>query len=86
MKMHALICKLMGLWSIERTLRNWIKYHWKPNGEVELHLGSKGFFTTVFMNLEERDKVFEGGGILPLLSRAIHAAMEGKFLPRERNL
>jgi hypothetical protein len=28
---------------------------------VELHLGSKGFFTKVFMNLEDRDKVFEGG-------------------------
>ena len=42
-------------------LRNWINYQWKPSGEVELHLGSKGFFTTVFMNLEDRDKVFEGG-------------------------
>jgi hypothetical protein len=61
MKMHALICKFMGLWPTERTLRNWIKYQWKPSGEVELHLGSKGFFTTVFMNLEDRDKVFEGG-------------------------
>jgi hypothetical protein len=28
---------------------------------VELHLGSKGFFTIVFMNLEDRDRVFEGG-------------------------
>jgi hypothetical protein len=28
---------------------------------VDLHLGSKGFFTVVFMNLEDRDKVFEGG-------------------------
>jgi hypothetical protein len=61
MKTHALICKFMGLWPTERTLRNWIKYHWKPNGEVELHLGSKGFFTTVVMNLEDRDRVFEGG-------------------------
>ena len=46
---------------MERTLRNWIKYQWNPSGEVELHLGSKGFFTAVFMNLEDRDKVFEGG-------------------------
>ena len=51
----------MGLWPTERTLCNWIKYHWKPNGEVELHLGSKGFFTVVFINLEDRDRVFEGG-------------------------
>jgi hypothetical protein len=61
MKAHELICKFMGLWSTERTLRNWIKYHWKPNGEVELHLGSNGFFTTVFINLGDRDRVFEGG-------------------------
>ena len=61
MKTHALICKFMGLWSKKRTLRNCIKYQWKPSGEVELHLGSKGFFTVVFMNLEDRDKVFEGG-------------------------
>jgi hypothetical protein len=62
MKTHALIYKFMGLWPTERMLRNWIKYQWKPSGEVELHLGSKGFFTIVFMNLEDRDKVFEGGG------------------------
>jgi hypothetical protein len=62
MKTHALICKFMGLWPTERTLCNWIKYQWKPSGEVDLHLGSKGFFTTVFMNLEDRDKIFEGGG------------------------
>jgi hypothetical protein len=60
-KVHALICNFMGLWSTERTLYNWIKYHWNPNGEVELHLGSKGFFTIVFVNLEDRDRVFEGG-------------------------
>jgi hypothetical protein len=61
MKTHALICKFMGLWPTKRTLRNWIKYHWKLNGEVELHLGSKGFFTAVFMNLGDRDRVFKGG-------------------------
>jgi hypothetical protein len=61
MKTHALICKFMGLWPTEKTLRSWIKYQWKPSGEVDLHLGSKGFFTTVFMNLEDRDKIFEGG-------------------------
>jgi hypothetical protein len=54
MKMHALIFKFMGLWPTERNLlHNWIKYQWKPSEEVELHLGSKGFFTTIFMNLED---------------------------------
>jgi hypothetical protein len=42
----------MRLWPTEKALRNWIKYHWKPNGELELHLGSKGFFTAVFINLK----------------------------------
>jgi hypothetical protein len=28
---------------------------------VELHLGSNGFFTTVFIKLGDRDRVFEGG-------------------------
>jgi hypothetical protein len=31
---------------------------------VELHLGSKGFFIAVFMNLEDRNKIFEGGAYL----------------------
>jgi hypothetical protein len=61
MKTDALNCKFMGLWPTERTLHNWIKYQWKPSGEVELHLGSKGFFTSIFMNLEDKDKVFERG-------------------------
>jgi hypothetical protein len=61
MRAHAMICKFMGLWPTEKILRRWIKYHWKPSGEVDLHLGSKGFFTVVFINLEDRDKVFEGG-------------------------
>jgi hypothetical protein len=61
MKMHVLICKFMGLWPTERTLHNWIKYHWNPSGEMELHLGLKGFFKTIFMNLEDMDRVFEGG-------------------------
>jgi hypothetical protein len=61
MKTHALIFKFTGLWPTEKMLCNWIKYHWKSSGEVELHLGLKGFFIVVFMNLEERDKVFEGG-------------------------
>jgi hypothetical protein len=60
-KTQALICKFMVLWPIERTLCNWIKYQWKPSGEVDLHLGSKGLFTIVFMNLKDRHNIFEGG-------------------------
>ena len=30
-------------------------------GSIDLHLGSKGFFTVVFSNIEDKDRVFEGG-------------------------
>lgn len=58
---HAIICKFMGLWPTERALCQWIKQHWRPKGDVKLHLGAKGFFTVVFTNLEDKDKVFNGG-------------------------
>jgi len=51
----------MGLWPTERALCQRIKQHWKPKGDVKLHLGAKGFFTVVFTNLEDKDRVFYGG-------------------------
>lgn len=56
-----IICKFMGLWPIEKALQNWIRYHQKPKGSIDLHLGSKGFFSVVFTNIEDKDRVFEGG-------------------------
>jgi hypothetical protein len=38
----------MGIWTSEKTLVSWIKSKWKPKGQVDLKLGSKGFFTTIF--------------------------------------
>lgn len=58
---YALICKFMGLWPTEKSLNAWIKNHWKPKGDIDLHLGSKGFFTVFFTNIEDKDRVFEGG-------------------------
>jgi len=58
---HAVICKFMGMWPTERALCQWIKQHWKPRGDVKLHLGAKGFFTVVFTNLEDKDRIFDGG-------------------------
>lgn len=51
----------MGLWPTEKALNAWIKNHWKPKGNIDLHPGSKGFFTIVFTNIEDKDRVFEGG-------------------------
>ena len=58
---YAIIWKFMGLWPMKKVLQALIKYHWKPKGGIDLHLGSKGFFTVVFTNIEDKDKVFEGG-------------------------
>jgi hypothetical protein len=79
MNMHALICKFMALWPTKRTLCNWIKYQWKPSGEMEIHLGSKGFFIVVFMNLEDRDKVFEGGAYFHTLAGLYMCLWKEKF-------
>jgi len=61
MMTYAVICKFMGIWPMEKSLYTWITNNWKLKGEITLHLGSKGFFTMVFTNLEDKDKVFEGG-------------------------
>ena len=61
MVVHAVICKFMGFWPSEKALCQWIKQVWKPKGDVQLHLGTKGLFTVVFANLEDKDRIFEGG-------------------------
>lgn len=61
MKTYALIWKFMGIWPNEKLLRTWFNYVWKPKGEVDLHLVSKGFFIVLFSNIEGRDRIFEGG-------------------------
>ena len=34
---------------------------WNPKGNYDLQLGSKGFFTIIFFNQEDRDRIMEGG-------------------------
>ena len=58
---HALIRKFMGLWPSEKSLITWIRAVWKPKGHYDLQLGSKGFFTVIFLNMEDRNIIFEGG-------------------------
>lgn len=61
MQTYAIICKFMGLRPIEKALQMWIKYNWKPKRSIDPHLGSKCFFTVVFANIEDKERVFEGG-------------------------
>jgi hypothetical protein len=59
MQEHALIDKFLGLWPYERDLNKWIKHWWNPKGDYEVQLSSKGFFTIILYNLEDRDRIFE---------------------------
>jgi hypothetical protein len=42
-----------------KALSGWVKSQWKVKGHVDLKLGSKGFFTTIFYNMSDQDQVFE---------------------------
>jgi hypothetical protein len=85
MKDHALIGKFMGIWPSEKSLQIWIKARWKVKGRIDLELGSKGFFTTVFSDSADREKVFEEGPYF-FNSRPAHEILDRKFRSRERNL
>jgi hypothetical protein len=61
MREHALIGNFLGLWPSERDLTWWIKHWWNPKGDYEVQLSSKGFFTIILYNLEEKDKIFDNG-------------------------
>jgi hypothetical protein len=61
MREHALIGKFLGLWPSERDLNKWIKHWWNPKGDYEVQLSSKGFFTIILYNPEDRDRIFENG-------------------------
>jgi hypothetical protein len=61
MRDFSLIGKFLGLWPSEKDLVKWIQHWWKPKGHYDLQLGSKGFFTIILHNLEDRNKIFEGG-------------------------
>ena len=61
MKDHAIICKFIGIWPTERAPIYWINTKWKPKAHFDLQLGSKGFFTVIFSDLEDKESIMEGG-------------------------
>ena len=63
-KEKSLIRMFVGIWHRERDLIKWINGVWKPKGHYHLQLGSKGFFTIIFFNQEDRDRILEGGPYL----------------------
>lgn len=61
MKDHAIIFKFIGTWSNEKGPIKWIHQWWNPKGDVDLQLGSKEFFTTIFHLLEDIERIFDNG-------------------------
>jgi hypothetical protein len=46
---------------MEHPLLIWIAAKWKPKAHFDIQLGSKGFFTIIFTQLDDRDIILEGG-------------------------
>lgn len=63
MRDHALICKFVGFWPVKNDLARWIQQRWKSKGHIDLKLGAKGFFTVIFANIEDKERILEGGPI-----------------------
>ena len=61
MKDHTIIEKFIGTWPNKRDLIRWIRQWWKPRGDVDLQLGCKGIFTTIFHSLEDKVHIFDNG-------------------------
>ena len=61
MKNVTFIGKFVGICPSEKYLLWWINVTWKSQAHFDLHLGVKGFFTMVFLNLEHINYIFEGG-------------------------
>jgi hypothetical protein len=61
MRDYALVGKFLGLSPSEKELVEWIHQWWKPKGHYDMQLGSKGFFTIIMHNLEDRNRIFDGG-------------------------
>lgn len=61
MKDHALIGKFIGFWPTEKALYGWIAAKWKSKGHITLQLGPKGFFTVIFLCLEDKFRIMDEG-------------------------
>lgn len=45
---------------LPRALK-WVQQRWKPKGHIDLKFGAKGFFIIIFSNLDDKERVLEGG-------------------------
>jgi hypothetical protein len=56
MKYHADIGKSMEIYASKKYILGWAKYSCKPKGHIDLKLGSKGFFNTIFFCIKDKDR------------------------------
>jgi hypothetical protein len=47
--------------ALKKALMVWVKSRWKFKGDMEIKLGSKGFFMVIFTCSEDRNKYFDEG-------------------------
>ena len=86
MQDHALIRKFVGLQPSEKALVWWINSTWKPKGHFDLQLGSKGFFTIVFFNTEDRNRVMDGGPYFFYSEGPFLRPWKEKFCPKKEDM
>ena len=73
----------MGLQPLEKSLVWWINSTWKPKGHFDLQLGSKGFFTFVFFNVEEMNQVMDGKPYFFYSARLFLKPWKENFFPKK---
>ena len=85
-KEKSLIEKFVGVWPKEKDLVRWIQSTWKLKGHYDLRLGAKGFFTIIFFNQENRDRVMEGGPYFFFFQPVFTFALGGSALTWNRRI
>jgi hypothetical protein len=70
--------------AIKKSLMGWVNSRWKVKGQVDLKLGSKGFFTTIFSNLRIEIKYLRKAHIFSTQQASIYATRPKYLLQRKR--
>jgi hypothetical protein len=52
-----------------------IKHRWNPKGHYEVQPSSKGFFTIIFFNLEDKDPIFKNGPYVGYVLYSLHVCV-----------
>ena len=86
MQDHVLIGNFVGMHPLEKALVSWINSSWKPKGHYDLQLGSKGFFTISFLNMEHRNIILDGGPYLFYSVGLFLRPSKEKFYPEKENM